>query len=427
MDRHCIHCSFLSWLVHLLSTLTLPNLFSVRSLTVENPKRIIWSNGPDKSLHKMDYRVLFDISSKLPNLEDLQCKVGGDEWPFDLESEAAYYTTHDWEGPRRDSRHGFARALQDAVIPCLRHARLDFLYPIEQVTGFEQRRAMPDLTTPAANEDDNMKIGVPSISRFFLQMTGPTCDPFSSSLRILSYQLRTMQLRVVADTTLFWPADDSTPSWPYLESVSIAFHMTTPSGSWYFQGLPSRRLGATDGFQITEKSYPPLETTKEDKKTCSEMADYNWHDNYLGVHFRVDPNNEVLVPFLTAFAKAASLMPSLKETALWSPLKTSEEDLSEYDDFDFSEQTQVTVTKLAWGIAYAKPGVKTCMEFPEKELSFERQIWWKVGNWRPDCLLRGLFQQIGQKEHGKSLTEYFYDSLVRQDVFESFEYQMFGM
>jgi hypothetical protein len=425
-DKHCFHRSFLSWRVHLLSTSTLPKLSSVRSLTVENPDRRTWGDGPDRSLHKMDYRVLFDISSKLLNLEDLQCKVGGDEWAFDLKGEAAYYTTHDWEGPRRDSRHDFARALQDAVIPCLRHARLDFLYPTKRATQFDQRRAMPDLTTPLASEEVNAKTGVPSISQTFLQMTGPTCDPFSSSLRVLSYQLRTMQLRVVADTTLFWPADDSTPSWPYLESVSIAFHMATPSGTWYFQGLPSARLGATEGFQITEKSYPPLETTKEDEETCSEMADYNWADNHFGAQYRVDPNNEVLVPFLTAFAKAASLMPSLKEAVLWSPLKIDAGDLPEYNDSDFSELTEDQVTELAWGITYAKPGVKTYMEFPDKELIFERQLWWKVGNWRPDPLLHGLFQRIGQKEHGEGLTEYFGNYLVPREEFEYHDYRTFG-
>jgi hypothetical protein len=427
VDQHCIHRSFISWRVHLLSTSTLPILFSVRSLTVENPEQRPWGDGPDKSLHKLDYRVLFDISSKLPNLEGLQCKVGGDEWAFDLESEAAYYTTHDWEGPRRDSRHDFARALQDAVIPCLRHARLDFLYPTKRAIEFDQRRAMPDLTTPTGSEDDNTKTGVTSISRTFLQMTGPTCDPFSSSLRVLSYQLRTMQLRVVADTTLFWPANDSTPSWPYLESVSIAFHMTTPSGTWYFQGLPGVRLGATEGFHITEKSYPPLETTQEDEETCSEMADYNWDDNYFGAQYRVDPNNEVLVPFLTAFAKAASLMPSLKETVLWSPLKISAESLSEYDDFDFSEVTEDKATELAWGIAYAKPSVKTYMEYPNKDLIPERQIWWKVGNWRPDPLLHSLFQRIGQKEHGEGLAEYFGPHLVHRDEFEYHEYRTFDI
>jgi hypothetical protein len=38
------------------------------------------------------------------------------------------------------------------------------------------------------------------------------------------------------------------------------------------------------------------------------------------VQYRVEPNNKVLVTFLTAFAKAVATMSKLKESALWSPV-----------------------------------------------------------------------------------------------------------
>jgi hypothetical protein len=48
------------------------------------------------------------------------------------------------------------------------------------------------------------------------------------------------------------------------------FYKASPAGTWYFQGLPG--VGATAGFDVTKKSYPPLETTKKDKQTNVETV-----------------------------------------------------------------------------------------------------------------------------------------------------------
>ncbi|KAF2447608.1 hypothetical protein P171DRAFT_429231 [Karstenula rhodostoma CBS 690.94] len=85
-------------------------------------------------------------------------------------------------------------------------------------------------------------------------------DPFSSSLRILSYGLRRLCIFAVIDATFFLPDDGSTPSWPYLESMNIKFHMASPSGTYYFRG--SRNALRDTGYEIhPETSYPPLEQT----------------------------------------------------------------------------------------------------------------------------------------------------------------------
>lgn len=96
---------------------------------------------------------------------------------------------------------------------------LRFIYPICKSDWIDQRLAMPNLVKPEIY------------------------DPFSTSLRLLSYQLRTMSIRVVADETLFWTADNSTSSWPNLKSINVMFHVATPSGTWHFQGLPN--VGST--------------------------------------------------------------------------------------------------------------------------------------------------------------------------------------
>ena len=240
-SQFCYHRIFTSWRIHLISSDTLPSLALIRSLLIENGTDLDYHDIPDPPFRKLDLRVLLDISTKLPNLQVLKCRIGGDEWASGLDVEEARYSTQDWPGPRRDSRHDFAKAIQVTGLPGVSHVKLDFIYPIQKADWIDQRLPMPDLVKPAIY------------------------DPFSSSLRLLSYQLRTMKLRVVADETLFWPADGSTPSWPKLESLSVMFHMASPSGAWYFKGPIS--VGAQEGFEIGEMSYPPLETTEEDENS----------------------------------------------------------------------------------------------------------------------------------------------------------------
>ena len=416
-NHFCLHRAFVSWRVHLLAPSTLPTLSSVRFLTIETSDEYDFTvkgfeNYPDPALRKIDLRVLIDVSHKLPNLENLQCKIGGDEWFSGQEAEAddieaANLIRKDWEGPRRDSRHDFAKAVKHAALPCLRHARLDFIYPMHESDWIDQRRAMPNLTQPA------------------------TYDPFSTSLRILSYQLRTMKLRVVADKTLFWPANSSTPSWPNLESVSVMFHMVTPTGTWYFQGLPG--VGASEGYEITEQSYPPLETTEMDESSDFYIIDYyNWVEHRVIAQYRVMPNDETLVPFLTAFAKSAALMPLLKEVALWCPLEFRTENThlsNDYENFDISQVSKYQ-GELAWGVGYTKPGTLAFTSKPGEDFAPLRQLWWKVGKWRPDPGLHNLFQKIGRSEHGEDLAEYWADEwwgdgLVGRDEFEFFEGRIF--
>lgn len=123
-EGYCLHVKFLSWRVHLLSPSTLPTLTSVRSLTVETPEQTFCSGESVLSLRKTDLRMLLDIVSRLPRLEFLQCNIGGDEWQTGFKSKVLRSATHNWEGPRRDSRHDFGKALESltASLPYLRHA-----------------------------------------------------------------------------------------------------------------------------------------------------------------------------------------------------------------------------------------------------------------------------------------------------------------
>lgn len=136
-----------------------------------------------------------------------------------------------------------------AALPAtLRNVRLNFLTPNMQVLRANQGERLPDLTTPHLY------------------------DPFSSSLRIVSYNLRRMELKGIFDKTLFFPIDGSRPAWPSLESLNVCFHISAPSGQWYFYG-PNGEGRNDTGCQITEALYPPLENTDEDNTLDEYIED----------------------------------------------------------------------------------------------------------------------------------------------------------
>lgn len=106
-----------------------------------------------RTLFKLDYRVLIDMASKMTNLEYLGCNIGGDEWTPPFEDEVAQHFMKEFVGPTRDTRHNFAAALEGVRLPpSLRRVQLDFLNPLSEIGGLDQRRSMPNLTTPAGED-----------------------------------------------------------------------------------------------------------------------------------------------------------------------------------------------------------------------------------------------------------------------------------
>jgi hypothetical protein len=177
----------LSWRVHLLKPEALPSLESVRSLEVGDawPFDGTIGQGRDATNYdwarvELDYRVMIDLVTKLPNLEYRGCRIGGDEWWPKTKQEATQYFTQDWAGPRRDTRHDFAEGLLSIRLPnSLRSIHLNFFHDLTSTTDIDHLTAQPDLTSPVGN------------------------NFFSTSLHHLSHHLRRLHLRVVADETLF--------------------------------------------------------------------------------------------------------------------------------------------------------------------------------------------------------------------------------
>lgn len=384
----CDHRRYSAWRVHLLSPNLLPELPFVQALTICN-QALNYSEYPNPQC-KLDLRVIVDLACTLPNLEYLGCKIGVDEWT-DSHDHVREHLMRDYVGCRRDTRLGFADAFHSSHLPAsLREVQLDFINQVD-VSVLEQEK------------------------RMFSLIDSTPHDPFSSSLRILSYSLRKMQLHAVADRTLFWPGDEgAAPFWPNLELLTVLFHICSPDGGWYFDA-PLEDY--EDGYEEEEDDedededendftdqpawndgYPPfLDDPREKKAWCFRFGP----DTPLHVYtFRVVPIDERLVPFLSAFARAAAEMPKLQEAWLWAPLSFNPEGIQDGADEEMDEK--YSGGDCGWGVVYDAPEVSK-----SEGVALEKTRWitWRVGAWRPNTDLHHAFQSIGEKYHGESLKE----------------------
>lgn len=185
-----------------------------------------------------------------------------------------------------------------------------------------------------------------------------THDPFSSAVRLLSQNLTKLDLRVTADSTLFWPSSTDTeapqPSWPHLRRLRVEFHPATPRGTWYFAGPRGEGRDAV-GYAITGEHYPPLAANAADK-LWDEIWNYEGGraENIAPDMFRTERIRETIEPLLKAFARALGSMPALEEAELftylrWMPSADREdgyEDRGEEAPFDPENGVH------RWGVRY---------------------------------------------------------------------------
>ena len=193
------------------------------------------------------------------------------------------------------------RAPQIADLAVLQRAKFHFGNVDQLGTDMDQSQPLADLVKPLSY------------------------DPLSSALRLFSQNLAELDLRICADSTLFWPSEHEPgadpPSWPHLQRLHVEFHPASPSGAWYFQG-PRGEGRQAIGYPVTGEHYPPVEENK---------ADEEWDDtwNYEGGRyedvapdvFRTAPVHEMIEPLLAAFAQALGTgMSSLQEAELFTHL-----------------------------------------------------------------------------------------------------------
>jgi len=189
-----------------------------------------------------------------------------------------------------------------------------------------------------------------------------TFDPFSASLRVLSYNLTNMDLSGTFDATLFWPleeelvVDPSATAWPNMKSFCIRFDMVAPNGEWYFPGA----------------LVPTL-----------DVFNKHW------VECKGPPHDERLVPLLVAFAKALMKMPKLTFAYLACPLKDAK---GFYYHFN---------------IAYYSPGGEAIGAIEGIDDTSARRVYYEVGEWRPSAELERLLGEVGATEHGGVVSQKF--------------------
>jgi hypothetical protein len=158
IEDACLHRMHAQWRTHLLSPHNLPDVASICSLILANTNAEV----------KLDYRIVIDLLAHLPNVESLDFQTGAGEWyPSYEDIEPANLFQWDYDGTRRDTRHGIHEAVQYLDVPSrLKRLELNFFCPeAREAMTIHHYKARPDLVSPASR------------------------DPFSTSLRILSYHL----------------------------------------------------------------------------------------------------------------------------------------------------------------------------------------------------------------------------------------------
>jgi hypothetical protein len=207
----CRHRVSSTWRVHLLRPYDLPELRSIRGLSICNPVLSANEAGYNRAASRPDWRVLLDVASRLPNLEYLGSRFGVEEWRLPGVDPPRRHFEYEFEGCAMESRVGLAKLLAEKKLPAtLRNVQLDFLNDLEQHLQAHEEGG-PDYVRPA------------------------TYDLFSNSRRSLASNLRRLDLRLIADSALFWPVEDGAVAcFPNLELLKIMFHPMAPSGSWKF-------------------------------------------------------------------------------------------------------------------------------------------------------------------------------------------------
>lgn len=380
----CLHRVFHSHRLRLLPTdlAALPRLAWITKLTIEP---IGTYSGYDAGTHFAEARAvspsapleLAAAAGCLPALRELRCPWLWERYPitfaphaepdmWHLPAPMAHYARV-WEGPWRDSRHGFGDVVprlvgEGGLPPSLRRARLWF-WVAESYPDEDQVARMPDLVRPA---------GV---------------DPVSVGLRVLAARLEVLDLRAMVMPELF-PSAGQTP-WSGMRRLRVEFHPCRPDGSWYFVG-PRGEDPHPEGFDVGEEHYPPAFKTNED-----EEVDEDYHDDESGFShgyehdarkhdlFRIEPVTERVEPLLVAFAEALKGMASLEGAELfaWLTWQPSKERAQEYGG-DYLDN--YNTRSWRWGVRYvpAKDGTKGLVE-------------WQVGEWRPRERIITLFESLG--------------------------------
>ncbi|KAF2875901.1 hypothetical protein BDV95DRAFT_484268 [Massariosphaeria phaeospora] len=286
----------------------------------------------------MHPHVAGDLGSKVRKIQEIQ--VGFND---------ADKNSH---GIRRANRYACAQAFERCHLPSLKIANVNF----QHFCKSDQNHPVEDLLP------ENF-----------------THDPLSASLRILSYNLTSLDIHGVFDSSLFWPYDavptSLAPTWPHLKMLKVDFDMQTPSGGWYFTGTAPRNEDEEGG----------------DTREAPPSGDYYWKI------FRTKPDQDTLEPFLLSFAKAAVHMPVLETADLTCELQHS--------GFQFEIKYAASGQHLIGDIDSSDEDLEKPSYEDFNEQQNLRQLWFAIGSWRLSKITMQVFKNIGKAQHGSELME----------------------
>lgn len=376
-QQFCYHRRFHSWRLQLLNPENLPTLSSVQTLAIVKQRITVSTQATHQHIRPLDFGIIPALISRLPSLDVLDCPFLCEGFPEAHKFAIVSHFTRLWEGPWRDTRHVFGKTLLDAAtLPKkIQSAKLLFGDIGFYSTLEDQSRALPDLVRPLPY------------------------DPLSSGLRVLSQRVVNLEIRACVDSTVFWPAvEDPTsesPSWPFLEHFSFSFRPVLPSGTWYLEG-PRGEGRDANRFEITQAHYPPVEDNAEDE-TCDEIWDWEGgrFEEFSPNMFRIMPCDEVIGPFLEAFAKALANMPALESVFLFTLLAFNP---GTHDIRRHYPERHDDGTAYPWGLRY---------HFPKDGGS--PRLEWRVGDWRPSEKLLQRFHDLANSRGGNPLEETWMD------------------
>lgn len=349
----------------------LPQLQRVCTLKLTPTSHMVSLADDLSNTRPVSLRLPFQLACRLPALRELDCPWLWERVPLAYEHRPLRHYSRPWEGPWRDARHEFGRAVREfeAQLPeSLSRARLWFWNPRVLHDKDDQSIPMPNLVRP---ED---------------------ADPVSLGVRTLASRLEELDLRAFLTPDLF----RSPVVWPRMKRLRVEFHPWCPDGTWYFVGPRTDdeerqeencECKGEDGFEITEEHYPPIGPNELDDEMDEEYDEAADEEEYLSKMFRTEPLTRKIEPLLLAFSKALKGMPVLEKAELFTYLawQVTKERMGPFKDADEPPNCAI----YRWGVSYI-PGTRTD--------GAKGQITWQVGAWRPQEHVLRSFEALGGEE-----------------------------
>lgn len=164
-----------------------------------------------------------------------------------------------------------------------------------------------------------------------------------SAIHHFSDNLTTLDYTGQVDASFFWPYSDSSsdpprPFWQSMQSLTIHFDASTPSGEWYFKlsndSAATPRPSPDPVPDHAKRLLPPGFNNSQEDDVLAETARVQWEDQLSTLRKRLSgeigsgphphladvprwvANEGVLVPLIESMTKAISQMPRLKDLSL---------------------------------------------------------------------------------------------------------------